>query len=251
MVKENNKRSKDPLINQVPIIEYGLCICPERDARFLMQKWKNLIKGVLGYRGLETEVASVVSGLLNPLQRREVLQYRYWVRTENKGDSYAINEVVEMYRKKKKKKSLLVEIYEKNGFIQTMKNMYEMKYLMDNNKEIVQDRKDAWMHENLIRSKVCKDNLGRLDIDSFKRWRRMVARLGFSHQKLIYAWITGKICGEWIKCSRCGFGLTRANVSQCYGVDVDLRLRSAGSIIELMNLVMKLKGICLENVNKG
>jgi hypothetical protein len=54
----------------MPIIEYGLCICPERDSRVLLRTWKNLIKGVLGYKKLETKVASVISGLLNPLQRR-------------------------------------------------------------------------------------------------------------------------------------------------------------------------------------
>jgi hypothetical protein len=57
----------------MPILEYGLAICPESDAKMLTQPWKNFIKAVLGYTKLETEVASIISGMLTPLQRRDIL----------------------------------------------------------------------------------------------------------------------------------------------------------------------------------
>jgi hypothetical protein len=231
----------------MPIMEYGLCICPERDARMLVGTWKNMIKAVLGYTRLETEAASIVSGMLTPLQRRETLQFKYWLRTELKDDSFAIREAVKMFKKKRLKRSLFKSIYVENELVNRTRGLYDMKFIMENNKEIIRNRKDEWLKENLSRSKACKENLGRLDVDAYKKLMRLINRVGASHQKMLIGWCCEKFCGMWVKCHRCGLGLTRANIGMCYRRFPDWSIRTSEYEIDLINAAESIHNIWMEN----
>jgi hypothetical protein len=49
------------------------------------------------------------------------------------------------------------------------------------------------------------------------------------------------------KCNRCGYELTRGNILLCYGTSIDLKLRLAENVLDLMNITRTLNRICVEN----
>jgi hypothetical protein len=100
------------------------------------------------------------------------------MRIEMKDATFAIREIVEMHRKHKPriKRSILKNIYD-NEMVREIGGIYDLKYILENNKELVRNRKEALMKENLIHSKA--DNLWRMDVDGLrKRWKRIFNKLG-------------------------------------------------------------------------